>query len=197
MGVSQAELQARAAIVENCGFDVDDYRNWHAKYKTLCVNARNRGVECLLTFRQYLRLAARAGLTHPKDIGKSPSQYQMGRKGDTGDYVWGNCRFITMKQNLKERIKNGGSEVGASKASKTNRIRGVRAAMVHKDNAEVKPNSLQRPCVFVSPKGKKYQGPSLNHLCRRFDLDTGNMCKVLNGRQRQHRDWTGYYLEEQ
>ena len=36
------------------------------------------------------------------DLGRQADEYCLGRYGDTGDYVMGNCRFITTRQNLLE-----------------------------------------------------------------------------------------------
>lgn len=105
--------ESTATDLEDLGFDVEDLPEWRKKFKNLRDNAKLRGAKCLLSFRQYMSLAKRAGLESPDEVGKFSGQYCVGRKGDRGDYVWGNCRFITKEQNLMEREENGGNaEIG-------------------------------------------------------------------------------------
>lgn len=112
---SDAELEERRNLVNVFGFRDRDWSDWWKKYIVLRSNALGRRVECLLTFRQYLKLAKRAGILKPAQIGRSLDAYQMSRKGDTGNYEWGNCRFLTMEQNQKEKHKNGGYAAQAEK----------------------------------------------------------------------------------
>ena len=49
-----------------------------------------------------IRLLNEAGIT-PDDIGQHRGDYQLARYGDKGRYEYGNCRFITMEENLRER----------------------------------------------------------------------------------------------
>ena len=88
---------------------------WKRKFRTLRSNAHLRNAECLLTFVQYLKLAKKAGLTDPSQVGRTTNKYHMARLGDTGDYEWGKWRFITMADNIKEKLVNGGADVQAMK----------------------------------------------------------------------------------
>ena len=56
----------------------------------------------LLTGAELVQLFEDAGIT-VNDIGQKSQQYQLARHGDTGHYEMGNCRFITMHENLQER----------------------------------------------------------------------------------------------
>lgn len=38
------------------------------------------------------------------DLGFSGNGYVLARFNDEGDYVYGNCRFITQKENSEERL---------------------------------------------------------------------------------------------
>ena len=56
----------------------------------------------LLTGAELMQLMRDASVTI-NDIGVKSHQYQLARHGDTGHYEMGNCRFITMHENLQER----------------------------------------------------------------------------------------------
>ena len=56
----------------------------------------------LLTGAELVQLFEDAGIT-VNDIGQKSQQYQLARHGDTGHYEMGNCRFITMRENLQEK----------------------------------------------------------------------------------------------
>ncbi|USE39519.1 hypothetical protein [Endozoicomonas sp. SCSIO W0465] len=73
-----------------------------------------------------MQLVFNAGLSHPKQIGLASNDYQLGRIGDTGGYVMGNCRFITQKQNKKEM----GDRHGCKRKGKDHHMYGKRG----KDN---------------------------------------------------------------
>ena len=55
-----------------------------------------------------ISLLNEAGIT-PDNIGVHRGQYHLSRYGDKGRYVYGNCRFITMEENLSERVAVGGN----------------------------------------------------------------------------------------
>jgi hypothetical protein len=63
-------------------------------------NARLRGVDFDLTNEQVLLLLRNADIS-VDDWGTS--KYHLARNGDSGDYVWGNCRFILFTANIAER----------------------------------------------------------------------------------------------
>ena len=69
-------------------------------------NARKRGDECHITESDLDLLLAEAGITMA-DIGQKSHEYALARYNDTGDYVLGNCRFITVAQNNAERKAKG------------------------------------------------------------------------------------------
>jgi hypothetical protein len=115
-----------------------------------------------------MKLAKRAGIKHPDQIGKAVSEFQMGRLGDVGDYVWGNCRFITTAQNLSERALNGGDvEIG---------------------------NKLARGYHVTSPRWVSYIGNNLRGLCRIHGLDYSCMKAVCGGIKEHHKGWVGTYV---
>ena len=99
----------RREHLTSIGLCADDVDIWRQKWSNLRGDSRGYGRECKLTFEQYTQLAIDAGISH-LDIGQSLDSYCMGRLGDSGDYELGNCRFITHRQNHKERCENGGTE---------------------------------------------------------------------------------------
>ncbi|USE39539.1 hypothetical protein [Endozoicomonas sp. SCSIO W0465] len=72
------------------------------KWRQKKRNAKKVNIPFDLTQDEYLQLAFNADITEPKQIGRGSNAYQLGRIGDTGGYVMGNCRFITQKQNKAE-----------------------------------------------------------------------------------------------
>ena len=59
-------------------------------------------VDRLLSLSEVQSLLDAAGITID-DVGNKRGQYQLSRYNDIGHYSLGNCRFITMEENLKER----------------------------------------------------------------------------------------------
>lgn len=111
------DQDAAKSTIRKFGLQTSDTKLWKTKWRRLCCNAGLRGSVCYLSFEQYMKLAVKANLTTPEIIGKHNGQYQMSRFGDIGDYVWGNCRFITVEENRREKVDNGGSSVAGKKIS--------------------------------------------------------------------------------
>lgn len=103
-------------IVRKNGLDTKDASLWKLKWRRL-RNGHNSGADCWLSFHQYLRLATKTGIQSPHEIGVHNGQYQMSRKGDTGDYEIGNCRFKTAEENREEKRTNGGTARAGEKTS--------------------------------------------------------------------------------
>ena len=76
---------------------------WYAK----SIRARQNGHDYMLTLSDihFLLYMARISI---KQIGQRSTDYCLARLGDSGGYTRGNCRFITVAENLAERVaKNG------------------------------------------------------------------------------------------
>lgn len=199
----------RERLLERYGLDPAEYPRWRQKWNNLhtgCTKLGDR--ECALTFGQYVKLARNAGLTSADQIGRSRGQYQLARHGDRGDYVIGNCRFITMEQNQRERLYNGGTAVAVEKAAR------IRRGQTKTNNASIASMSKKlagrtsdthdylrvaglkrgKPFVLKSPDGKVYTGMSLNAFCKEHGLAQCSMQAVVSGRWAQCRGWTGHYI---
>lgn len=94
------------------GVPVPEIYAFRNKYCDVRSHAKSRGLVCTISFPQYMRLALNAKLRSAKYIGKSRHKYQLARKGDTGGYIWGNCRFVPTWQNRQESVANGGQALG-------------------------------------------------------------------------------------
>jgi len=177
---------------------------WEKKWNHLRWNAPNRGAKCLLTLRQYMKLAEKAGITRPSQIGRSKGKYQMSRVGDTGDYVMGNCRFLLMSENLDEMLTNGGRKSQAEKIrgrtkethsgvrSRSEKLTG-RTKESHKGLQTVS-EKKSKAFRVVSPTGKVYRGVHLKEFTKEHGLSTSNMMAVCRGaRQSCNKGWTGTY----
>jgi hypothetical protein len=176
----------RKELLTSIGLNVEDVNAWVVKWQALKDNSKLRGSTCTLTFEQYIHLAISAGLKSPDQIGKRINSYQMARFGDVGVYEYGNCRFITMKQNLEEKRLNGGVESQASA------IRG-RTKYTDSGFAAV---SDKRSKYFrlVSPDGMIFEGKNLREFCITNGLNPGNMSAVCTGKAKQCKGWTGSYI---
>lgn len=98
----------RKSLLSLIGLNSIDGPMWTQKWLNLKSSAKLRGLVCQLSFKEYVTLAVEAGLYSPSLIGRKEHLYQMGRIGDSGNYILGNCRFITKGMNTKERSSNGG-----------------------------------------------------------------------------------------
>lgn len=163
---------------------------FYIKWIRLRHSSKLRGAECHLTFAQYVKLAVKAGVTDPDMIGKGTNKYQMGRKEDQGNYVWGNCRFITQAQNLRERTENGGLARGFAKRSKT--VEG-RTAANHSPTASMALKN-SKSITLVSSKGKVYKASGLQNFVREHKLTTSQyvrLSKLCRGEIKTLHGWTG------
>lgn len=103
----QAMMQARADYLKRIGLNPMEVRDWAKNWSNLKARAKRDQRRCDLSFEDYVELAAMAGLISANQIGREKDDdYQMGRIGDRGNYVMGNCRFITKRENLEERRIN-------------------------------------------------------------------------------------------
>ena len=65
-------------------------------------HCKQAGLEWNLTLSDVHWLLYMAGITI-KDVGCSSDSYQLARFNDTGPYAPGNCRFITLRENMQEQ----------------------------------------------------------------------------------------------
>lgn len=88
--------------------ELDDDGKIRQRYANKKFNAKKDGIMCDLTLHQYCSLIEIAGVKS-SDLGFSKSssgkKYVLARYNDQGNYTWGNCRFITQKENAAERNK--------------------------------------------------------------------------------------------
>ena len=66
-------------------------------------NCRRKGLEWMLSEDDVRLLLEQAGIKI-YDVGIGLDKYQLGRIGDIGPYMMGNCRFITQRENLQEQF---------------------------------------------------------------------------------------------
>lgn len=169
------------------GLKSRDLESWVKKFKVLRNNAQKRGIECSLKLSQYVRLAIRANLTRPDQIGRKSGEYNLSRKGDVGGYEWGNCRFLPLEENLAEKYKNGGIESMAAK----------RRGLTKHNNAGMRgtADKQSKHYRFVSPQGKVYTGLCVKDFAKEHGLYQGNLSRVCRGEAQSYKGWTGSYVE--
>ena len=194
------------AIALKLGFKAKDAKAWYDKWRGVVRNARCREIECTITFTRYLKMAAEADLTKPSQIGMGVKQYNLARNGDTGGYVKGNCRFITSKQNRRERVINGcfdrmAFEMRGETKNTSERFAKLSATIAgrNRHNHEgIARKALKQSKRFrlKAPDGTIYKGRNLNQFCKDHGLNMGAMSGVCVGRLNHHKHWTGKYLKE-
>lgn len=141
---------------------------------------------CLLSFEEYVGLAADAGLVNPSQIGKSMDNYQLARYGDVGNYSTENCRFVLRDQNILEWKENGGRESMAEKH------RG-RTKDSH-EGVLLQSVKVSKAFEVLSPEGVTYTGVNLSDFCKLHNLNRGNMATVCRGSMKSYKGWTGKYI---
>jgi hypothetical protein len=191
-------------VLRSKGFDTNEAAKWKSKYNNLRWNATNRGVQCRLTFEDYMRLAKKAKLTSPSSIGTGKGQYQMSRLSDSGDYFDGNCRFLTVEQNQIERYLNGGVASQAEKRrGRTKATHAGVAAQASKLLGRTKAThrgilsqsiKVSKQFKVRAPSGRTFKGKNLSEFCVKHNLTRQLMCAVCNGEANHHKGWTGTFL---
>lgn len=99
--------------MEQWQIDLNDDGKLKQKYVNKKTNAIKENLICELSFYEYCLLIKKAGLKS-SDIGFSGNNYVLARYNDSGNYTYGNCRFITNKENIAER-KTSEKQIEASK----------------------------------------------------------------------------------
>lgn len=100
--------------------ELDDDGKLKQRWLNKCINAKQEGLECLLTFDEYCQLVKRAGLKSSQ-LGFKGQKYVLARYNDEGDYTFDNCRFITQSENCREKkLSPEGIEILRRNAAKMN-----------------------------------------------------------------------------
>lgn len=201
------------SILSNVGFESSPEKaaKWRTKWNNLRGSSKARGIQCTLTLDQYVKLAKKANIKSPAQVGKKKGCYQLGRIGDKGGYTLGNCRFITVEQNQKEKVLNGGSARAGKKSSvilsgrtknthpylmrMAEKISVISAART-KENDEGRirqAEKISKSFRIVSPSGRIYDGKNLKLFCREHGLRSVIMSRVCNGYRFHHKGWVGEY----
>lgn len=168
MGKPKIQNEMRKSFLSSIGLNPEDLVVWQKKWKGLKGTSASRGTAFLLSFEDYVTIAADSGLKSPDLIGRGLGKYGMGRLGDSGDYVIGNCRFITNAQNIEERNLNGGTERRTKKLSKSFKA--------------------------VSPSGEVFTGHNISKFTRDMGLTSGSLSGCARGIYAQHLGWTCEYI---
>ncbi len=95
-------------------------RKWLAsdkgRYARARNNARQRGIEWLFTFDEWLEVWTSSG--HYSERGRGPGCYQMARFGDCGPYAPWNVAIVRMEANATAKlILEGRAQVAGSYAT--------------------------------------------------------------------------------
>jgi group I intron endonuclease len=54
---------------------------------------------------------------------------------------------------------------------------------------------VARPVILISPEGVEYNLPCYHPFCKEHELSVACICAVLQGKQKNHKGWTGRYLK--
>lgn len=94
--------ESKRKPVPSWQLEVDDDNKIKQRYYNKQMNARAEGIGFQLSLYEYCVLVKEAKLTSSK-LGFKGSGYVLARYNDCGPYKYGNCRFITQKENCEER----------------------------------------------------------------------------------------------
>lgn len=75
-------------------------RDWKYKYKEHKNSARQRGIEFLLSFDEWMLIWEKSG--HKEQRGRCAGQYVMARFGDKGPYSKDNVEIILVEENSRQ-----------------------------------------------------------------------------------------------
>ena len=81
---------------------INDDGKLKQRWKNKRVNAKAEELECNLTYDEFCQLVYDAGLVSSQ-LGFTGDCYVLARYNDSGNYDFGNCRFITQKENVAEK----------------------------------------------------------------------------------------------
>lgn len=182
-----SKTRNRIQYLIDIGLNPDDLTSWVAKWTTFKMNVAQKGYRCLLSFEQYMDKAKSAGLSYPYEIGVGSDQYNVCKQGDVpGDYTVDNCDFKTHKENMQDRVVNGGAKSQADRISgRTKYTHGHVASQAEK---------LSKRFMITDPNGNTHFGSNLTQFCRDHELDQSTMAAVCRGKAKKHKGWTGEYL---
>lgn len=164
----------RRDYLESVGIPREDVTEWVKKWHALEMHCVQTGKPLELTFFTYIDLAVEAGILDYKMIGKSLDSYQLGRYGDVGGYSVTNCRFITKRQNLKERNENGCMQRGVEKRKQ-------------KDKA-------WRKIVLLEKDGEQLLFRGINIAAKHTGAMQSNIVEVAKGKRKHAKGYSVSYV---
>ena len=114
LGQMQSHLQGKNCWGNSVPIEDEEterlYQYWKLKNNDCAVKHCHTHKQWKLSPTELTQLLNDAGITI-YDVGRhSGSQYQLARHNDTGHYEVGNCRFITLRENMQERHTPGRSK---------------------------------------------------------------------------------------
>ena len=114
---------------------IDDDGKLKQRWLNKSVNSLKEGVVFNLSFEEFCDLVKSANLVSSELGFSGGKKFVLARYGDTGGYVYGNCRFITQSENAFEKKKTKkmveGCRVNVKKAV-------LAAHEVHKNNPMIR-----------------------------------------------------------
>lgn len=163
----------------------EEYKLIRKKYKSHTGCARAKNVK-YLTFEQYYDKIKEAKIT-VHQIGNNIDSYQLSRYTDQGDYTPESCRFVTMRENIEDRHRNGGTKRGSEKCSKILKERGIRPLVSCFEVTGEYPAS--KSYRLKSPTGEIYEGTNVAKFCRERGF-THKIHDMIAGKIKSYRGWT-------
>ena len=115
-----------------------------------------------ITGPEMISLFDEAGID-PEDVGKEANKYQLARHSDEGGYHIGNCRFITMVENLKEKKSQKGKIISEEQRQKiSNTLMGHKRSQesIEKQKRNTRPwteerKARQREIVKIAQEARR------------------------------------------
>ena len=98
--------------------EVDDDGKVRNRYSNKKVNAKAEGLICELSLEQFCKLIKQADIKSSQ-LGFTGDGYVLARYNDSGNYTYGNCRFIKQSENAKEKKISENSREASSRNIRT------------------------------------------------------------------------------
>ncbi|MFA5031200.1 MAG: GIY-YIG nuclease family protein [Patescibacteria group bacterium] len=57
-------------------------------------------------------------------------------------------------------------------------------------------NHYTKSAILISPQGEKFEIKGIAPFCKKYSLAPTSLCRVLQGKRKHHKGWTGKYFKE-
>ena len=77
-----------------------------------------------------------------------------------------------------------------------NSLQKMRKPRSENGRLNIKKNHYTKIAILISPKGREFKIKGIVPFCKKYNLAPTSLCRVLSGKRKHHKGWTGKYLKE-